>query len=695
MAQVINTNVASLNAQRNLNTSQGNLQTSLQRLSSGLRINSAKDDAAGLAISERFTTQIRGLNQAARNASDGISLAQTGEGDLAQVTNNLQRIRELAVQSANATNSSSDRAALQLETAELIAEIERVSSTSAFNGVKLLDGSFSSQLFQVGANAGETVSIANISSARTSAIGQVLTATSTGTAVTAGLTAGDLTINGNDVGTVSQDALAIANAITATDSNISATATNAQTDITFDNVTGVSSSTAQAAVFTATADIPASLDFSTNQVSFNVAVDGGGAQTITLDGSTDGAGTGTATTDEAGFLATINSQLSGATASVVSNKLVITSDTAGASSAIGVSAYDGDVDAGTDVADFVSGANAIGDAGSASVYTSTAADLTVTDYSTDSVSFDVTFDGGSTETVTLDQDYTNEAGVLSAINTQVTAGLTASVVAGKLTFTADANGATTIVVDNYNGDADGSQVVADFASGTETTAGAAASTAATFELTLDGTAVDLTSASTDGTITAGELATAIDSIAGYTASAGTTATQINITKDDGSNFALAQTGTATGGITADTTYYGSVEVTSSNVDELVIAGNAPANAGLSATTETASLGGTTIANTDISSVAGANAAIASVDSALTSINTSRASLGAIQNRFESIVSSIETSVENLSSARSRIRDADFASETATLTRNQILQQAGVSILSQANSLPQLALSLLQ
>ena len=168
MAQVINTNIASLTAQRNLNSSQGDLSTALQRLSSGLRINSAKDDAAGLAISERFTTQIRGLNQAARNANDGISLSQTAEGDLSQITNNLQRIRELSVQSANATNSSSDRAALQAEVAELVAEIDRVASTSSFNGVKLLNGSFASQVFQVGANAGETVSISSITSARTS-----------------------------------------------------------------------------------------------------------------------------------------------------------------------------------------------------------------------------------------------------------------------------------------------------------------------------------------------------------------------------------------------------------------------------------------------------------------------------------------------------------------------------------------------
>ena len=132
MAQIINTNIASLNAQRNLNTSQSSLATSLERLSSGLRINSAKDDAAGLAISERFTTQIRGLNQAVRNANDGISLSQTAEGALGELTNNLQRIRELAIQSANATNSDSDRAALDQEVQQRLAEIDRIAAQTSF-----------------------------------------------------------------------------------------------------------------------------------------------------------------------------------------------------------------------------------------------------------------------------------------------------------------------------------------------------------------------------------------------------------------------------------------------------------------------------------------------------------------------------------------------------------------------------------
>ena len=157
MAQVINTNIASLNSQRNLNGSQAALQTSLQRLSSGLRINSAKDDAAGLAISQRFTSQINGLNVAARNANDGISLSQTAEGDLGQIGNNLQRLRELAVQAANGTNSASDRTSLNNESTALIAEIDRVASNSKFNGISLLDGTFNSQQFQVGADAGQTI----------------------------------------------------------------------------------------------------------------------------------------------------------------------------------------------------------------------------------------------------------------------------------------------------------------------------------------------------------------------------------------------------------------------------------------------------------------------------------------------------------------------------------------------------------
>ena len=198
MAAFINTNVASLNAQRNLNTSQSSLATSLQRLSSGLRINSAKDDAAGLAISERFSSQIRGVNQAVRNANDGISLGQTAEGAMAELGNNIQRIRELAVQSSNATNTDDDRKSIQKEVDQLKSEINRVATQTEFNGTKLLDGTFSGKAFQVGANAGQTITISGIANAQIDKIGatKFAEATSSGAKVLKTDVFTDLTING-------------------------------------------------------------------------------------------------------------------------------------------------------------------------------------------------------------------------------------------------------------------------------------------------------------------------------------------------------------------------------------------------------------------------------------------------------------------------------------------------------------------
>ena len=190
MPQTINTNMNSLTAQRNLNSSQGSLATSMQRLSSGLRVNSAKDDAAGLAIAERMNTQVRGLNVAARNANDGISLAQVAEGALGKVGDMLQRMRELAVQSANATNSADDRKALQAEVSQLRDEVNRVAKQTAFNGTKLLDGSFSAATFQIGANSGEAISIAALTNASTDGLSNVdygagnVTDVSTGTITT-------------------------------------------------------------------------------------------------------------------------------------------------------------------------------------------------------------------------------------------------------------------------------------------------------------------------------------------------------------------------------------------------------------------------------------------------------------------------------------------------------------------------------
>lgn len=466
MPQVINTNIASLNAQRNLNKSQGSLATSLQRLSSGMRINSAKDDAAGLAISERFTAQIRGLNQAVRNSNDGISLAQTAEGALGEVTNNLQRIRELAVQSANATNSASDRAAMQQEVSQLVAEIDRVGTTTNFNGVKLLDGSFAGQTFQVGANVAETINVTSIVDSTKIGLGLDNSgATKVGTAVTGTLGAGDLLVNGVDVGIVSsQDAVAMAAAIDATSTSITATAS------------GVGYNTG---AFT------------------DVAIADGETYTLTVGG------------------------------------VAITSAVAA---------------------------------------------------------------GGAGVTDTM----------------------------------------------------------------------------------------------MDTALSAGAVQTALSG-AGITYTGSFTNNNLTFTKTDGSNMVIAESGSAafTGGAANTGTAYGKISVTSAGAD-LVIAGAAPATAGLTAGTTTAT--GNTL---DVSTVSGANALITAIDSALDTVNGSRATLGAVQNRFESVVNSLQTTSESLSAARSRIQDTDFAAETANLTKSQILQQAGIAMMSQANSLPQNVLSLLQ
>jgi flagellin len=490
MAAFINTNTASLNSQRNLSTSQSALTTSLQRLSSGLRINSAKDDAAGLAISERMTSQIRGNDQAARNANDGISLAQTAEGDLAQIGTNLQRIRELAVQSANGSNSASDRASLNNEATSLIAEIDRVASSSSFNGNKLLDGTFTSQSFQVGANntAQDQISITSISSAKAASLGvgsgsSYATNLAAGTAVTsAALTAGELSINGYSVGATSTDGVSFANA--------------------------TASGIAKAAAINAVT-----------------------AQT-------------------------------GVTA------------TAGATAAVGVAA---------------------------TAFTAT-------------IAGDVLINGV-------------DIGVIGAATAAVDRGAqTAAAINAKTAQTG---------------------VTATFATATGVVSLSAA----------DGRNITVATTTLGGTKTGLNAATS---------SAGTTTT---------SSLTLSSTGSA--GITlAGTT---GLAATGQTV-------------GFTAATATAGAG---VSSLNLTTAAGAQAALTTLDAALATVNSSRASLGAYQNRFASVVSSLQTTSENLSASRSRIQDTDFAHETASLTRGQILQQAGTAMLAQANSLPNGVLALLR
>ena len=246
MAATIQTNIMSLNTQRHLSSSQNALQTSMERLSSGLRINGAKDDAAGLAISERFSAQIRGLDQAVRNANDGISYAQTVEGALSTVTDAMQRIRELAVQSANDTNTASDRQALNDEVRQLVQEIDRVASATQFNGQNILDGSLSNLVFQVGANAGQTISVNGVDTRASQLGAEILEGVSYNSADLATV-AGNLDINGTTITGVAgaqtqQEVIAAINAVSA-DTGVTAQAatslssTYLAADLTFADTT--------------------------------------------------------------------------------------------------------------------------------------------------------------------------------------------------------------------------------------------------------------------------------------------------------------------------------------------------------------------------------------------------------------------------------------------------------------------------
>jgi len=482
--QTINTNVSSLTAQRNAGKVQDQLSTAMARLSSGLRINSAKDDAAGLAISERFTTQIRGLNQAARNANDGISLSQTAEGALAEVSNNLQRIRELAVQSANATNSAGDRAALQQEVAQLIAEVDRVATQTEFNGTKLLDGSFTNKSFQVGANAAQTIDIDTIANTRTTALGQGYGSTIAGTTLAAG--------------------------------------------------TGITAA---------------------------------GQFTLQL----------------------------------------------GTSTAVDVFSASGGVAIGGDAKSL---ANAI-----------------------------------------------NAAGIT---------GLTATAAA------------TTS------------------AAGTYTDSGAV--TAGTGTLTINGIGIALNVTGVGATDVANTMAAINQNSAATGVSAVASGTGLTLSAADGRNVTMAYAnGTATVAAAQDlgltgvaATTYGGYSLSYNGSSTVTVGGTAAANVkGVADGATNAQATGTAVANVDISTVAGANAAIRSMDNALNSVNSQRASLGAYQNRFSSTISSLQTVSENMASARSRIQDADFAAETASLSRAQVLQQAATAMVAQANQLPQQVLQLLR
>jgi len=502
MSALINSNINSLTAQRNLSTSQMSLNTSIQRLSSGLRINSAKDDAAGLAIAERFSSQIRGLNQAARNANDGISLAQTAEGAMKSAGDMLQRIRELAVQSANASNTSSDRQALNQEVGQLVQELDRISTTTQFNGQNLLDGSFGTAKFQVGANANQTI-VAATANMRTSQYGNNQIYASSGAGTLAGT--GAWAANGVTAGTLSVSGYVGSKDI--------AIASNATAKANADNINLVTGNTG----VTATARTTSELSFSTVG-SFNFQI------------RSDNTPTG----------------------------------------------------------------SAVGQMVSFTISTTNTAD-------------------GLSQAVSAINEQSSKTGVTASMNSSNTA----------------------IVLTNQTGND-----------------------------------ILLGKASAD------------------TANAGTMALQK--LDSDGATVGAAATLATTGSVTMITSGYVVLDSTKS----FSITSNTT-NAFDSSSTTLASSRLKTVGTLDISTFDNATDALKTVDSALSFVNGERAKLGALQSRFESTVSNLQISSENLSASRSRIQDADFASETANLSRAQILQQAGTAMVAQANQLPQGVLALLK
>ena len=516
MASTINTNVQSLTAQRNLSMSQTSLATSMQRLSSGMRINSAKDDAAGLSISDRMTAQIRGANQAGRNANDGISMAQVAEGALGSAGSILQRVRELAVQSSNATNSSSDRSALNAEVVQLTSELNRIAQTTQFNGQNLLDGSFGSSTFQVGANANQTITAttANFTTSKygNNRMGSVV-------AATAGA-AGDLVAGSGVPGT-------------------SATASNAP--------------------------IAATLAAGSNIL----------GETLTVNGASGTASVTVAPGDSAkNVAANINAKTSS------------TGVTATARTEI-------------DAKGFLPGG---------------------------SYSLDVLSDNATT-----------------AVNISFTVGAA-----------------------NADGLAAGITAFNDKSSQTGITA----------KLNTAGTGITLTNASgNDMLISNRSVATSVITVGAQGPIAGLPA------------GSLATSAYVTGAITIDSDKTFSISSTVSNGAKTGFFTAAAVVAGASQLQAASTM--------DVSTVDAATRTLTTVDSALSAVNSQRASFGALQSRFETTIANLQSTSENLSASRSRIQDADFAMETANLSRSQILQQAGTAMVAQANQLPQGVMALLK
>nr|WP_136807858.1 flagellin [Desulfosediminicola flagellatus] len=627
MALTINTNIASLNAQRNLGKSQGALNRSMERLSSGLRINSAKDDAAGLAISDRMTSQIRGLNQAARNSNDGISMAQTAEGALQETTNILQRMRELAIQSANDTNSASDRASLQAEVNQLKQEITRIAETTTFNDRNVLDGSLNDAQFQVGANAYETISF-SIASSKAVDLGDHALTSNNPTGIEAATTRSADTSAGNNIAT--QD-------LTITGPRGTSLVT-IDADNSANRIAEIVNSESETTGVMAESRTTATLSDLAADGTIGFDLQGINADPIPISATVT-------TNDLTPLVRAINTQSgsTGISASLSGDERSITL-TQSAGYDIKISDYNHSEDDGVLQSLRVTGTEGIG---TNLVETAQTEAVTTASLSNLSDIGDVSLTvAGTAITPATISDVKDLTPLLEAINaesgtTNITASFTDISGTDKSSLTLETTAAAAdIVLTAFASTAAGDQTM-DVAGGD----GAAVSVAVLTETTAAASTITAPLAATvgDSTVVGGEV---------IFSSSGTYNVSSSIAQAAGSLFNSA----------AD-----AINASSLNSVETI----------------------------DISTVQGANEAIQIVDGAVAQIDSLRGDLGAVQNRFEATISNLQNVSENLSAARSRIMDADIAMETSAMTKNNILQQAGVSILAQANQTPQLALQLLQ
>jgi len=679
MSNVINTNISSLNAQRNLSTSQSSLATSLQRLSTGLRINSAKDDAAGQAISTRMTAQINGMQQASRNANDGISMSQTAEGAMGSINDILLRMRDLSVQASNGTNGTNERATIQNEVDQLYQEIDRISGSTEFNGLKLLDGSAKSNSFQVGANAGQTISfgIKEVSTKTMSLnSGSALGDLNGGRTKASAAAAGDLLINGKEISLAAGDdsikeyAAAINKSSGST--GVTASAYNSVTgvsgasgittglQITVASADGTSPGTAVTIESSSSmSDLVDKINKQVGGITASIGKDGGLSLTndtgakITIGGTTDGSGLTANVNGNEGFLALTNS--TGTPITLSSNN---------GAAALNKFGFNASAGAGT-----VSASSTLSTAQSSAANAVAALNNNATDTPAG-------VDQGAllkTDTVKINGV---EIGAAGASAGEKAAAINA--VKGQTGVTAEA---TTTAFLSLNPNAPGDFVI----NGVTISAVAGDDTA------------DIVKKINDA------------GISGIAASTDEATGKLKLASASGSDIVVGNAAGATivGSVSSDATKAGTAIVAAQHLairGELKLSGeNGTAvridgEAGSLKKLGLVAQGGsdeTVGGKLSVTTQANAQAAIARIDKAISYVAEQRATMGAVQNRLSPTISNLATASENTSSARSRIQDTDFATETAKMTRGQILQQAGTAMLAQANSLPNGVLSLLR